>query len=74
VLLITGNTGLIREFVLNELKEDHNLNIQRISLLQKRTPAYFKNSILEGTQSSVQAAGSASTNFISAFFQKKTPA
>lgn len=74
VLLITGNTGLIREFVLNELKEDHNLNIQRISLLQKRTPAYFKNSILEGTQSSVQAAGSASTNFISAFFQKKVPA
>lgn len=27
VLIITGNTGLIREFVLNELKDDHNLNI-----------------------------------------------
>lgn len=70
MLLIIGNTGLIREFVLNELKDDHNLDIQRISLLQKRTAAYFKNSILEGTQSTVEAA---SANKILCAFFKKPP-
>jgi hypothetical protein len=27
VLIIVGNTQLIREYVLNELKDEHNLNI-----------------------------------------------
>ncbi len=53
VLVIVGNTLLIREYVLNELKDDHNLVIQRVSMAQRRNAQYFKNSIFEGTQSSV---------------------
>lgn len=34
VLILVGkNTQLIRDYVLNELKDEHNLNIQRVSLL-----------------------------------------
>jgi hypothetical protein len=49
VLIMVGNTQLIRDYVLNELKDEHNLNIQRISMLHRRTATYFKNSIMEGT-------------------------
>ena len=34
VLILVGkNTQLIRDYVLNELKDEHNLNIQRVSML-----------------------------------------
>ena len=70
VLVIVGNTQMIREYVLNELKDDHNLIIQRVSMAQRRNAQYFKNSINEGTQSSVQTAGQTNTIFNS-FFQLK---
>ena len=73
VLIIVGNTTLIREYVLNQLKDDHNLIIQRVSLLQKRNAWYFRNSILEGTQSSVQAQTNASSIMNSFFLGVKKP-
>ena len=33
LILVGSNTQLIRDYVLNELKDEHNLNIQRVSLL-----------------------------------------
>jgi hypothetical protein len=57
ILLITSeDTMMIRDFILNELKSDYNLRIQRISGTQRRNAQTFKNSITEGTQSTVQYA------------------
>ena len=51
VLFIIGNnTLLIRDYLLNELKDNHNLVIQRISpMILKRNATSFKHQIFEGT-------------------------
>ena len=44
------DTQLIRHFVLEILRSEMNLNIQRISGTTRRTAAYFKSAIYEGSQ------------------------
>ncbi|CDW79280.1 UNKNOWN [Stylonychia lemnae] len=72
LLFIVGNTLLIRDYILNELKSNHNLIIQRISMTQKRNAQTFKYSIFEGTQSTVQYQqnGTNSNSIFDAFFGK----
>ncbi len=78
-MVIVGNTLLIRDYVLEELKLTHNLIIQRVSMTQRRNTALFKNSILEGTQSSIsygQNFGNSGTanSIFEAYFSRATAA
>ena len=43
------DTQLIRHFLLDILRPEMNLNIQRISGATRRTAAYFKSTIYEGS-------------------------
>ena len=49
--IVTGDTLLIRDYILNELKPRHNLTIQTISPTVRRTATHFKMHIFDGSQS-----------------------
>jgi hypothetical protein len=68
VLLIVGNTNLIRNFVIEEFKRNNGVVIQRVSMTQRRNATLFKNSLLEGTQSSISCTKS--NPVFEAFFGK----
>eukprot|EP00347_Sterkiella_histriomuscorum_P016919 403351346 len=70
LLFIVGNTQLISDFLLNELKTSHNLIIQKVSMIQRRNTQTFKTSIFEGTQSTVQYQQSGGSSIFEQFFNK----
>ena len=50
-MIVTGDTLLIRDFILNELKHQFNLSVQIVSPTVKRTATTFKMQIFDGSQS-----------------------
>lgn len=51
VMIVTGDTMLIRDFIMNDLKHQFNLSIQIVSPTVKRTATTFKMQIFDGSQS-----------------------
>ena len=51
VIIVSGDTMLIRDFIMNELKHQYNLSIQTVSPITKRTAAMFQKQIFDGSQS-----------------------
>ena len=49
--IVTGDTLLIRDYILNDLKPRYNLTIQTISPTVRRTATHFKMHIFDGSQS-----------------------
>jgi hypothetical protein len=53
VLIVYGQSSLIRDFILNSMKNAHNLVIQVISGSRRRNANAFKLQIFEGSQCNV---------------------
>ena len=51
IMIVVGDTLLIRDFIMNELKHQFNLSIQSVSPTIKRTATTFKMQIFDGSQS-----------------------
>ena len=50
ILIVYGDTLLVRDFVLNELKQEFKLVVQTISGTRRRNANNFKLHIVEGSQ------------------------
>ena len=50
ILIVIGDTYMVRDFIYNELKPRYNLSIQNVPATVKRTSQTFKSQIFDGSQ------------------------
>ena len=49
-MVVVGDTLVVRDFIMNDLKQRFNLSIQIVEATMKRTAATFKSQIFDGSQ------------------------
>ena len=49
-MVVIGDSLLVRDFILNDLKHKFNLSIQSVPAIMKRNTATFKSQIFDGSQ------------------------
>ena len=50
ILIVVGDTLVVRDFIMNDLKPRFNLSVQDVSATVKRTASTFKQQIFDGSQ------------------------
>jgi hypothetical protein len=50
IMIVIGDTLIVRDYIVNDLKPKFNLSIQNVTATLKRTAQTFKSQIFDGSQ------------------------